>query len=66
MADCLAALLADRRATLSAVRKAINENLPDGYEKRIQFGMIGSFCKRSIALTQEVTPAYAPTAEPTL
>src|SRR5437899_2007906 len=29
----LAALPADRRAALSAVRKAINENLPDGYEE---------------------------------
>ena len=35
----LAALPADRRAALSAVRKAINENLPDGYEEGMQFGM---------------------------
>ncbi len=27
----------DRRAALSAVRKVINENLPDGYEEGIQF-----------------------------
>ena len=33
----LAALPADRRAAISAVRKAINDNLPDG----LQFGMIG-------------------------
>ena len=32
VAQYLAALPADRRAVLSAVRKAINENLPDGYE----------------------------------
>jgi len=32
---------ADRRAALSAVRKAINQNLPDGYEEGMQFGMIG-------------------------
>lgn len=37
----LAALPADRRAALSAVRKTINANLPDGYEEGIQFGMIG-------------------------
>ena len=29
----LAALPTDRRAALSAVRKAITENLPDGYEE---------------------------------
>ena len=33
VAQCLAAIPADRRAALSAVRKAINENLPDGYEE---------------------------------
>jgi hypothetical protein len=33
VAQYLAALPADRRAALSAVRKAINENLPDGYEE---------------------------------
>jgi hypothetical protein len=36
----LAALPADRRAVLSTVRKMINENLPDGYEEGMQFGMI--------------------------
>jgi hypothetical protein len=41
VAQYLAALPADRRAALSAVRKAINENLPDGYEEGMQFGMIG-------------------------
>ena len=39
--EYLAALPADRRAALSAVRNAINKNLPDGYEEGIQFGMIG-------------------------
>src|ERR1043166_1604919 len=38
--EYLAALPADRRAAISAVRKVINENLPDGYEEGIQFGMI--------------------------
>jgi hypothetical protein len=38
VAQYLAALPADRRAALSAVRKVINENLPDGYEEGMQFG----------------------------
>ena len=37
----LAALPADRHAALGAVRKVINDNLPNGYEEGIQFGMIG-------------------------
>jgi uncharacterized protein YdhG (YjbR/CyaY superfamily) len=41
VAQYLAALPADRRAALSAVRRVINENLPDGYEEGMQFGMIG-------------------------
>src|SRR5690242_5988432 len=41
VAQYLAALPADRRAALSAVRKVINDNLPDGYEEGMQFGMIG-------------------------
>jgi hypothetical protein len=41
VAQYLAALPADRRAALSAVRRVINENLPNGYEEGIQFGMIG-------------------------
>ncbi|MGI9086531.1 MAG: hypothetical protein ACR2HH_02130 [Chthoniobacterales bacterium] len=40
MAQYLAALPADRRTALSAVRKVINENLPDG-DEGMQFGMIG-------------------------
>ena len=41
VAQYLAALPADRRAALSAVRKVINDNLPEGYEEGMQFGMIG-------------------------
>ncbi|MFN2604252.1 MAG: DUF1801 domain-containing protein [Gemmatimonadaceae bacterium] len=41
VAEYLAALPADRRAALGAVRKVINDNLPDGYEEGMQFGMIG-------------------------
>ena len=44
----LAALPADRRAALSAVRKAINENLPNGYEEGMQFGMIGWYVPLSM------------------
>ena len=40
VAEYLAALPADRRAAISAVRKVINENLPAGYEEGIQWGMI--------------------------
>ena len=40
VAEYLAVLPADRRAAITAVRKAINENLPDGYEEGMQFGMI--------------------------
>ena len=48
VAQYLAALPADRRAALSAVRKAINENLPDGYEEGMQFGMIGWYVPLSM------------------
>jgi hypothetical protein len=41
VSEYLAALPADRRAAISAVRKTINDNLPKGYEEGIQFGMIG-------------------------
>lgn len=41
VAQYLAALPADRRVVISAVRKTINDNLPKGYEEGIQFGMIG-------------------------
>ena|SRR5947209_1603786 len=41
VAEYLTALPSDRRAALSAVRSAINENLPQGYEEGMQFGMIG-------------------------
>ena len=31
----------DRRAAISAVRQVVLENLPQGYEEMMQFGMIG-------------------------
>src|SRR5438874_12251943 len=48
VAQYLAALPADRRVALSAARKAINENLPDGYEEGMQFGMIGWYVPLSV------------------
>ena len=48
VAQYLAALPADRRAALSAVRKAINVNLPDGYEEGMQFGMKGWYVPLSV------------------
>ena len=48
VAEYLAALPADRRAAISAVRNEINENLPDGYAEGIQFGMIGWYVPLSV------------------
>src|SRR5947209_1259069 len=48
VAEYLAALPADRRAAISAVRKVINENLPKGYDEGIQFGMIGWYVPLSL------------------
>jgi len=48
VAQYLAALPADRRAAISDVRKVINENLPDGYEEGMQFGMIGWYVPLSL------------------
>ena len=44
VAQYLAALPADRRA----VRKVINDNLPEGYEEGMQFGMIGWYVPLSM------------------
>ena len=38
--EYLAALPADRRKAIAAVRKVIRENLPDGYEEVMNWGMI--------------------------
>jgi uncharacterized protein YdhG (YjbR/CyaY superfamily) len=48
VSEYLAALPADRRAALNAVRKVINENLPEGYEEGMQFGMIGWYVPLSL------------------
>lgn len=39
--DYLATLPADRREMVSAIRDAINANLPDGYVEGMAYGMIG-------------------------
>ena len=41
--EYLAGLPEDRRAALSAVREVILDNLPDGFEEGIQYGMIGYY-----------------------
>ena len=48
VAEYLAALPDERRAALNAVRQAINENLPDGYEEGIQYGMISWYVPLSL------------------
>jgi uncharacterized protein YdhG (YjbR/CyaY superfamily) len=48
VSEYLAALPADRRVVLSAVRKTINSNLPDGYEEGVQFGMISWYVPLSL------------------
>jgi len=48
VAEYLSALPADRRAAIDGVRKIINENLPDGYEEGMQFGMIGWYVPLSL------------------
>ena len=41
VADYLAELPADRRDAIDAVRSVVLENLPDGYEESMLYGMIG-------------------------
>ncbi len=48
VADYLAALPADRRAAISAVRDVIRANLDAGYEEGIQYGMIGYYVPHRI------------------
>jgi uncharacterized protein YdhG (YjbR/CyaY superfamily) len=47
-------LPADRRAALTAVRKAINAKLPDGYKECIQYGMIAWVVPESALPAREV------------
>jgi len=44
----LAALPADRRAALAAVRDVINKHLPEGYAEGIQYGMIAWFVPHTL------------------
>jgi hypothetical protein len=46
--EYLAGLPDDRRAVICAVRKVILENLPQGYEEGMQYGMIGYYVPHSI------------------
>ena len=48
VAEFFAALPVDRRAAISVVRKTINDNLPDGYEEGMQFGMISWYVPLSM------------------
>ena len=41
--EYIAALPPDRREAISAVRKVILDNLPDGYMEGMQYGMIGYY-----------------------
>ena len=41
VSDYLASLPEDARTALSAVRKVILKNLPEGFEEAIQYGMLG-------------------------
>jgi len=44
----LASLPDDRRSALAAVRAVIRDNLPEGYEEGIQYGMIGYYVPHAI------------------
>ena len=46
--DYLAALPPERRAALAAVRAVILENLGEGYEEGLQYGMIGYYVPHSV------------------
>ncbi len=48
VADYLAALPADRRAAMEAVRKVILKNLDKDYEEGMQYGMIGYYVPHRI------------------
>jgi len=39
--EYIAGLPVDRQKAISAIRKVINDNLPDGFEERITYGHIG-------------------------
>lgn len=46
--EYIAELPEDRQEAIQAIRKAINDNLPDGYEEGMQYGMIGWYVPHSI------------------
>ncbi len=46
--EYLASLPEDRREAIAAVRQTILDNLPEGYEEGMQYGMIGYYVPHSI------------------
>ena len=48
VSEYLQSLPADRRETIETVRQVILDNLPEGYEEGMQYGMIGYFVPHSI------------------
>ncbi len=46
--DYIDSLPEDRRAMVSAIRDTINDNLPDGFEAGMQYGMLGWFVPHSV------------------
>lgn len=46
--EYLGELEPDRLEAISALRKVINDNLPDGYEEGMQYGMIGWYVPHSV------------------
>lgn len=48
VAAYLKSLPAERREAITAVRRVILDNLPDGYEEGMQYGMIGYYVPHSV------------------
>lgn len=46
--EYIAQLPEDRKETITKLRKVINDNLPDGYEEGMQYGMLGWYVPHSI------------------
>lgn len=45
--DYISQIPTERQAAVKALRKVINENLPNGFEEGIQYGMIGYYVPHS-------------------
>lgn len=46
--DYISQVPEERRETLNKLRKVINDNLPEGFEEGIQYGMIGYYVPHSV------------------